>query len=113
MTNYGSKWGRLGIDRAFVPQYVMYCDPPVFYRNPDRIDTDIHRFFVEHGFNGFHIAVLCRWFDLEKTRSNEITPASPNPDPRIFEALELLIQKVHAGPMVSCTSGPGEMSSGE
>jgi len=96
ITNYGSKWGRLGIDQAFVPQYVMYCDPPTFYRNPERIDADIHKFFVEHGFNGFHIAVLCRWFDLGKLRSNEIASASPNPDPHTFEALELLIRKVHA-----------------
>ena len=96
ITNYGSKWGRLGIDEAFVPQYVMYCDPDKFYRNPSRIDADIRQFFVGHGFNGFHIAVLCRWFDLEKTRSNEITAADPNPDPRTFEALELLLSKVHA-----------------
>jgi hypothetical protein len=96
MTNYGSKWGRLGIDQAFVPQYVMYCDPPVFYRNPDRIDADIRKFFVGHGFNGFHTAVLCRWFDLNKTRYSEIASSDPNPDPRTFEALELLIQKVHA-----------------
>jgi len=95
ITNYGSKWGRLGIDRAFVPQYLMYCDPPTFYQNPDRIDADIRKFFVEHGFNGFHIAVLCRWFDFDKLRSNEIASASPNPDPRTFEALELLIRKVH------------------
>jgi len=96
ITNYGSKWGRLGIDQAFVPQYVMYCDPPTFYRNPERIDADIHKFFVEHGFNGFHITVVCRWFDLGKLRSNEIASASPNPDPHTFEALELLIRKVHA-----------------
>ena len=96
ITNYGSKWGRLGIDRAFVPQYVMYCDLPAFYRNPDRIDADIRNFFVEHGFNGFHISVLCRWFDFNKLRSNEISSTSPNPDPRTFEALELLIRKVYA-----------------
>jgi len=96
ITKYGSKWGRLGIDQAFVPQYVMYCDPPTFYRDPDRIDTDIRTFFVEHGFNGFHIAVVCRWFDLDKQRSHEITSSSPNPDPRTFEAIELLLQKVHA-----------------
>jgi hypothetical protein len=96
MTNYGSKWGRLGIDRAFVPQYVMYCDPLTLYRNPDRIDADIHTFFVEHGFNGFHLTVVCRWFDLEKLRYNEITSSSPNPDPRTFEVLELLVRKVHA-----------------
>jgi hypothetical protein len=96
ITNYGAKWGRLGIDRAFVPQYVMYCDPPTFYQNPDRIDADIRNFFVEHGFNGFHIGVLCRWFDFDKLRSDQINSPSPNPDPRTFEAIELLLQKVHA-----------------
>jgi len=96
MTNYGSKWGRLGVDEAFVPQYVMYRDPPAYYRNPEQIDVDIHTFFVEHGFNGFHTSVLCRWFDFDKQRSNEIDSPSPNPDPRTFEALELLIRKVHA-----------------
>ena len=95
MTNYGSKWGRLGTDEAFVPQYVMYTDPNVFYRKPKRIDADIQEFFVGHGFNGFHIAALCRWFDLDKTRSSEITAADPNPDPRTFEAIELLLRKVH------------------
>ena len=96
ITNYGSKWGRLGIDEAFLPQYVIYCDPDKFSRSPARIDADIRQFFLGHGFNGFHIGVLGRWFDLEKTRSNEITAADPNPDPRTFEALELLIRKVHA-----------------
>jgi hypothetical protein len=96
MTKYGSKWGRLGVNQAFVPQYVMYCDPPAFYENPDLIDADIQTFFVEHGFNGFHIAVLCRWFDFDKVSSDEIPSDSPNPDPRTFEALELLIRKVHS-----------------
>ena len=96
MTNYGAKWGRLGIDRAFVPQYVMYCDPLTLYRDPNRIDDDIRTFFVEHGFNGFHLAVVCRWFDIEKLRYNEIASPSPNPDPRTFEVLEWLIRKVHA-----------------
>jgi len=96
MTNFGSKWGRLGVDEAFVPQYVMYSDPTVYHRKPDRIDADIRTFFVEHGFNGFHTSVLCRWFDFAKQRSNEIDSASPSPDPRTFEALELLIHKVHA-----------------
>ena len=95
MTNYGSKWGRLGTNEAFVPQYVMYTDPDVFGQQPKRIDADIQRFFVEHGFNGFHIAVVCRWFNLDKTRSNEITADDPNPDPRTFQAIELLLRKVH------------------
>ncbi len=96
ITNFGAKWGRLGTNEAFVPQYVMYCDPDTFYRRPARIDADIREFLVEHGFNGFHIAVVCRWFDLDKTRSNEIAAPDPNPDPRTFEAIELLISKVHA-----------------
>jgi hypothetical protein len=95
VTSFGSKWGRLGVDQAFVPQYVMYSDPTVYYQNPDRIDADIRTFFVEHGFNGFHTSVLCRWFDFDKERSDEIDSPSPNPDPRTFEALELLIRKVH------------------
>jgi len=96
ITNFGAKWGRLGTNEAFVPQYVMYCDPDTFAGKPERIDADIRKFFVEHGFNGLHIAALCRWFDLDKTRSNEITAPDPNPDPRTFEAIELLIRKVHA-----------------
>ncbi|MHC4740574.1 MAG: penicillin acylase family protein [Planctomycetota bacterium] len=96
ITNFGSKWGRLGTNQAFVPQLAMYCDPDDWAKNPDRIDTDIREFVVEHGFNGFHVAVLCRWFDFEKTRSNEITTADPNPDPQTFEVLELLLKKVQA-----------------
>jgi len=94
ITNYGSKWGQLGTNEAFVPQYIMYTDPDVLYRNPQRIDADIQQFFVEHGFNGFHIAVVCRWFDLDKTRSREISEDDPNPDPRTFEAVEHLLRKV-------------------
>jgi hypothetical protein len=96
ITNFGGKWGRLGTNEAFSPQLVMYCDPDTFYNKPQRIDADIREFFVGHGFNGFHIAAFCRWFDLDKTRSNEITAPDPNPDPRTFEAIELLIRKVHA-----------------
>lgn len=96
ITHYGSKWGRLGTDEAFVPQYVMYADPDTFYRKPEIIDADIREFIVGHGFNGFHIGVLCRWFDLDKTSADQITDPDPNPDPRTFEAIELLLKKVHA-----------------
>jgi len=34
--------------------------------------------------------------DFDKSRSSEISSPSPNPDPRTFEALELLIRKVNA-----------------
>jgi len=96
ITNFGSKWGRLGTEEAFSPQYVMYRSPDAFFNKPGLIDADIQEFLVEHGFNGFHIWVGCRWFDIDKTRSDEITAPDPNPDPRTFEAIELLLKKVHA-----------------
>ena len=96
ITNFAGKWGRLGTNEAFVPQYIMYCEPDVLSRRADRLDADIREFLVEHGFNGLHTIVLCRWFDFDKTRSTEITADDPNPDPRTFEVLELLLKKVHA-----------------
>jgi len=96
ITNFGSKWGRLGTDEVFSPQYVMYRSPDTFYNKPDLIDADIQEFLIKHGFNGFHIWIACRWFDINKTRSDEITARDPNPDRRTFEAIELLLGKVHA-----------------
>jgi len=72
----------------------MYAAPKYFHDNPNKIDTDIKSFLVEHGFNGFHVVGSCQWFDIDKLKSSEIRV--PNPDPRTFEALELLITKVHA-----------------
>lgn len=101
ITHFGAKWGWEGTNKAFVPQLVMYDDPTAFYNKPDKIDNDIQTFFVEHGFNGFHTSVLCRWFDFDSTRYDDINSDDPNPDPRTFEALELLITKAHqAGGMV-------------
>ncbi len=96
LTHIGNKWAWQGTSKAFVPQLVMYDDPTAFLGNPQKIEKDIETFFVEHGFNGFHTSVLCRWFDLNKTTYDEIESRDPNPDPRTFEALELLISKVHA-----------------
>ena len=96
VTNLNGKWGRSGTGRAFVPQYVMYTSPDVIAGRPQRIDRDIREFLVDHGFNGFHTWVACRWFDINKTRSHEIDDPDPNPDFRTFEALELLIRKVYA-----------------
>ncbi len=101
ITHFGPKWGWEGTNSAFVPQLVMYDDPTAFYNKPDKIENDIQTFFVEHGFNGFHTSVLCRWFDFDVTRYDDIKSDDPNPDPRTFEALELLITKAHrAGGMV-------------
>ncbi|NIV92486.1 DUF5060 domain-containing protein, partial [candidate division KSB1 bacterium] len=91
--NFDNKWGRMGTEEAFVPQFVMYDDPSLYYNNPDKIDNDIQTFFVEHGFNGFHTNVFCRWFDIDEPRSDNIDVLEP--DPRTFEALELLLMKVH------------------
>ncbi|MFP4055448.1 MAG: DUF5060 domain-containing protein [Candidatus Brocadiia bacterium] len=96
VTSFGSRWGRTGTDRAVVPQLVMYASPDRFYRKPEKIDADIQTFLVEHGFNGFHTYVCCRWFDIHEMRSDRIPSDDPDPDPRTFEALELLITKTHA-----------------
>ena len=100
VTHSGNKWARpfgsRGELRAFVPQYVMYDGPAAFYGKPERIAGDIQTFIVEHGFTGFHVPVLCRWFDLEQERSDAIHVSDPNPDRRTFQALELLIGKTHA-----------------
>lgn len=96
VTGLGNKWCRTGTGEVFVPQFVMYAGPRAFYRNPRKIDADIQTFLIEHGFNGFHTSVGCCWFDIDRKRSNEIKSHDPNPDPRTFEALELLITKVHA-----------------
>ena len=97
MIPMGNKWGRLGLDEAFVPQFVSYAGPQDYFNKPDRIDTDIKTWFEEHGFNGFHTFVGMAWFDLDKARGGyqQIPTEDPNPDPRTFEALELLIGKVH------------------
>ncbi len=96
VTHYGNKWGRSGIDRAFVPQYVMIGGPQTYVNNPAEIEANIQTFFVEHGFNGVHTPVFCRWFDIEQQQCSRINVADPNPDYRTFEALEMLIREVHA-----------------
>jgi hypothetical protein len=100
VTHAGNKWARpfgaRGELRAFTPQYVMYDGPAAFYGKPKKIDGDIQTFLIEHGFTGFHVPVFCRWFDLEQERSKAISSSDPTPDRRTFEALELLISRVHA-----------------
>ncbi|MCZ6594203.1 MAG: DUF5060 domain-containing protein [Bacteroidetes bacterium] len=94
VTSFGNKWGRLGTDEAFVPQFVMYEDPKGYFDNPEKVDTAIQTFMVEHGFSGFHTTVQNSWFDIYHSRSDDID--APNPDGRTFEAIELLISKVQA-----------------
>ncbi len=96
VTQYGNKWGRTGIDRAFIPQYVMIGGPQTYFNNPAEIEANIQTFLGEHGFNGVHTPVFCRWFDIEQQQCSRINVADPNPDLRTFEALETLIKEVHA-----------------
>jgi glyoxylase-like metal-dependent hydrolase (beta-lactamase superfamily II) len=100
VTHVANRWvrprGAAGDLEAFTPQFVMYGHPGEFRNKPGEIDADIEEFFVRHGFNGFHVPVLYRWFDIDKDSASDIDSDNPNPDPRTFEALELLIAKVHA-----------------
>ncbi|KAA3657425.1 MAG: DUF5060 domain-containing protein [Chloroflexi bacterium] len=96
VTQYENKWGRTGIDRAFVPQYLMIGGPQTYYQNPGELDYIRQTFMVEHGFNGVHTLVFCRWFDIEQKQCSRVNVADPNPDLRTFEALEDLITMVHA-----------------
>jgi hypothetical protein len=99
VTHVGSKWARqVGLEGrldAFVPQYVMYDTPDVYHGEPAKIDRDIETFIVGHGFTGFHTVVFARWFDINNERTGEM-PDDVNPDPRTFDALELLITKTQA-----------------
>jgi hypothetical protein len=84
----------------FVPQLVMGRDLPA-YGDTAKIDSDIQRWLADHGFNGIHIGVLCRWFDFDQISADKIAAANPNPDPRTFEVLEQLITRFHrAGGLV-------------
>ncbi|MDP1561544.1 MAG: DUF5060 domain-containing protein [Pirellulaceae bacterium] len=94
--HHQNRWIWTGNGQAFVPQLVMYRDLEGFANQPEQIDQDLHLWFEQHGFNGLHVGVGCRWFDFEKDRSSDFDDADPNPDPRTFAALELLIRKTHA-----------------
>ena len=101
VTNYGNKWGRVGTEKAFVPQFVMYSGPHYYHNKAQTIDSDIQTFLAGHGFTGFHTPVFCRWFDITQSNCNEIAASDPNPDSRTFEALELLITRTYdAGGLV-------------
>ncbi len=91
--NEGNRWIRTATGKAFVPQFVMFGGPHVYFDDADQIDQAIQTFLVMHGFSGFHVPVFCRWFDINESACRDINEAAPNPDLRTFEALELLITK--------------------
>ena len=98
LVGHANRWawqtGENGEVAVFVPQIVMGRDLPA-YQDRTKIHEDIQRWFVEHGFNGIHVGVLCRWFDLDETSYDNLGD-DPNPDPRTFEILEQLISAAHA-----------------
>ena len=98
VTHVENTWARqvdgTGLIQAFVPQLVMVNGPQGYYNNPSAVDNEIDRFLGEHGFNGFHILVTCRWAEMEEQKCTKVD--DPHPDSRTFEALELVITKVHA-----------------
>ncbi len=93
------KWATTdNLNDVFSPQFAMYSSPLHFYNNELQIEKDIQTFLIDHGFDGFHIPGSAYWFDLESISSTQIENIhgdNPNPDIRVFEALELLISKVH------------------
>ncbi len=102
LQNVGNKWGWAGTENVFVPQLAMWGylagsdDPKVYHNQPELVDRKIEQFLGEHGFNGFHLAVIGgRWFDLDAA-SDRVESTMTDPDPRTFEALELLITTTHA-----------------
>lgn len=108
VTSEGHQWTWSGNGRAFVPQLVMGASIDVYHQDPGGIDADIHRWYVEHGFNGMHTGLAMRWYDLprdsrspSKKRGLGPLEKNPNPDPRTFAALERLITSSYeAGGMV-------------
>ncbi|HRV92870.1 MAG TPA: DUF5060 domain-containing protein, partial [Anaerolineae bacterium] len=96
VTHFDNKWNFSGTGKAFVPQFVMYYAPHNFHNKPSLIDSDINTFIDQHGFTGFHVPVFCRWFEIDTSDCDQLSSADPNPDLATFEALELLITKVHA-----------------
>jgi hypothetical protein len=96
------KWAWLGTRQVFTPQLVMWDyiavhrNPADLLAHPEQIDRAIDEFIHQHGFDGFHFPVVGgRWFDLE-AGDDKVTAGMTRPDPRTFQALELLITKTHA-----------------
>lgn len=99
LTHFGSKWGWIGTGKAFVPQLLMYESPNHYHNQPEKVEADVQTFMVEHGFTGFHVSsVAAGWFDINLCGKgyDRLPNGDPDPDPRTFEALELLITKTYA-----------------
>lgn len=89
---------------AFVPQLVMIGGPQVYWNgagvDTNAIQNEVNRFFNQHGFNGFHVPVFCRWYEINTT-NGECHNNMSNPDLATFAVLDELIQRAYnSGGMV-------------
>jgi hypothetical protein len=89
---HGDQWG-FSNGEVFVPQYAMAGGPQYYYGQTQRLAGDIQRLIKGHGFNGFHVAVYCRWFNIDSPGCADTR--SSNPDVRTFIALEDVIMQVY------------------
>lgn len=94
----GDKWVREvdgeGEVKAFVPQYWMSGGPRRYYNKPNLVDDEIQEFMGDHGFTGWHTLGNCTWFDRSEVKCRNVS--NRDPDRTTFEALELMITKIHA-----------------
>lgn len=90
---------------AFSPQLVMIGGPQVYWTgtavDTTAIDAEIERFIDDHGFNGFHIPVFCRWWDINTPDGKCRLVMNQTPDPATFAVLTEIIERTYeAGGMV-------------
>jgi hypothetical protein len=98
VTKMGDKWVRQvdgeGEVKAFVPQYWMSGGPRRYYNKPSLVDSEIDTFMGDHGFTGWHTLGNCTWFDRNEVKCRNVS--NRDPDRTTFEALDLMITKIHA-----------------
>ncbi|MGF1451819.1 MAG: nucleoside hydrolase-like domain-containing protein, partial [Opitutales bacterium] len=96
----GDKWGKMGTNRALVPNHVMINNSLQAWDTPAERAAILDEFFGEHGFNGVHPAVIGAQFfnaeDGDRFNGDDHNTDALNPDPRTFEILEAMVQDVHA-----------------
>ena len=102
VTRTGNKWARQvgndGAVEAFVPQFRMTFKENVPFEDYTNsfIDGKIDPRMDNEGFTGPFIFVASKWVDAAMTSASFSDTSNRNPDPQSFEALERLIQRVHA-----------------
>jgi hypothetical protein len=111
-----NKWTKEGLDSenlALNPKFVMADDPAAYYFTPGKLQGDLNLYIYDqnqvaetqsnYGFDGFHVPVYCRWFDLNTVRGR-CSSTNPNaynnnntknPDRRTFAALEQIITETY------------------